>query len=80
VSATSAASVVWLTIFSIYRYAVPLELISAPLVIGVLVRVRGRPRMAAAVAALVCLLLAVWTKSPDWGACHGPRPTSTWTG
>jgi hypothetical protein len=62
-----ASYLVWLKMFSIYRYAVPLELIAAPLVIGTLTYALRRDWIALPAALVVCLVLIVWTKPLNWG-------------
>ena len=58
---------VWLKMFSIYRYAVPIELVSGALVVGALAYALRQSRIAVAVALPVCLFLFVWTKPLDYG-------------
>ena len=64
---TLASYLVWLKLFGIYRYLVPLELLSGPLIVGcILYLARGRAVRYAAVAILAILLIGT-TRVPDWG-------------
>ncbi len=60
---------VWLAMHSIYRYIIPLELLSAPLLIGALAYVLRR-RLVLPAAAVLTVFLMVTTRYPDWG--HQP--------
>jgi hypothetical protein len=64
---TAASYVVWLLMFSIYRYAVPLELVSSVLVAGCSVYVARGPKVSQVVTFVVCACLAVTTRPLDWG-------------
>jgi hypothetical protein len=62
-----AAYVAWLCVFSIFRYLVPLELISGALIVGAirfLVRERG---MRYAVVGILTVLLIGTTRTMSWG-------------
>lgn len=59
--------VVWLGMFSVYRYAIPLEMLSGALVIGVLAVLAPPWTRFLAMAAPVCLALSVSTRPPDFG-------------
>jgi hypothetical protein len=64
---TVVAYLIWLKLFGIYRYLVPLELLSGPLIVGCLVYlVRGRGIRYLAVAVLGSLLLGT-TRPMSWG-------------
>jgi hypothetical protein len=65
----------WLLAFSIQRYAIPLELLSAPLIVLLLARlveawrVEGETRGATAlpvVTVIVTLAIALWSQPTDW--------------
>ena len=57
----------WLKLFAIYRYLVPLELLSGPLIVGcVLYLLRGRAARYIALAILTGLLLGT-TRPMNWG-------------
>ena len=66
----SIAYVAWLLVFAIYRYAVPLEMLAAPALALIIVRLVPNARaqtIALASAALLCLA----TLQPaDWGRTH----------
>jgi len=62
-----ASYLAWLTMFSYYRYAVPLELIVVPLTIGTLAYALRRAGRTLAVALAVCLFLVTWTRPLNWG-------------
>jgi hypothetical protein len=67
---TLVAYVAWLKLFGIYRYLVPLELLSGPLVVGgIAYLLRGvRLRYAAlGAAAALALALVATTRPGDWG-------------
>jgi hypothetical protein len=64
---TLASYLVWLKLFGIYRYLVPLEVLSGPLIVGcVLYLARGIAIRYAGVAILSILLIAT-TRPADWG-------------
>lgn len=64
---TLATYVAWLKLFGIYRYLVPLEVLSGPLIVGgVVYLVRGMGWRHAVTALLVILLVAT-TRPADWG-------------
>ncbi len=55
----------WTELYSIYRYLVPLELLSGALLIGLL-RYLVRPGLAGPVFVVASMLLLVSTSAPDW--------------
>lgn len=57
----------WLPVFSIYRYLVPVEVLSSALVVSGSLLITRRPGFGLAAAAAVCLLLVVTTKPLDFG-------------
>jgi hypothetical protein len=60
--------ILWEKLFSIYRYAIPLEITGGVLFVGALrVLLPARPRLAAAAAAALTAGVAVATIYPDWG-------------
>jgi hypothetical protein len=62
------AYLVWLAFFSIYRYALPLEMLSPLLIALALARV---PQPGAAIALPVLLaLMAICVRAPGWGRLH----------
>jgi hypothetical protein len=61
-----ASFLLWTAIHSVYRYLVPLDLLTGALIIGLL-RYLLRPTVAAPVTALLCAALIAVTKPPDWG-------------
>jgi hypothetical protein len=64
---TLVSYLAWLKLFGIYRYLVPLEMLSAPLIVGcVLYLVPGRNARRAVVVILVALLVGT-TRSSSWG-------------
>ncbi|HEX7559968.1 MAG TPA: hypothetical protein VF386_12265 [Usitatibacter sp.] len=64
---TLASYLAWLALFGIYRYLVPLEMLSAPLIVGcVLYIVPGRNARRALVVILVALLVGT-TRTANWG-------------
>ena len=64
---TLASYLAWLALFGIYRYLVPLEMLSAPLIVGcVLYIVPGRTARRALVVILVALLVGT-TRTANWG-------------
>ncbi|UFZ01394.1 DUF2029 domain-containing protein [Bradyrhizobium ontarionense] len=69
--------VLWLLAFSIQRYLIPLELLSAPLIVLLLIRLidawRTRevpagspPRIVQAVTVIAALIVALWSQPTDW--------------
>jgi hypothetical protein len=68
------AYLVWMNLFSIYRYLVPLELL-APLVLWLIAqRLRPGPQAARLVAALLLVVVAAaLVKSPSWGRAKWAR-------
>lgn len=69
-----AAYLGWEKMFSIYRYAVPLEVLGGMLVIGAVnAMLGGWPRAAAAIATILTAAICTATIYPDWGHCpfHG---------
>ena len=64
---TIVSYLAWLKLFGIYRYLVPLELLSGPLIVGCLVYLfRGLPVRYATVAILAILLVGT-TRPGSWG-------------
>ena len=64
---TLVSYLAWLKLFGIYRYLVPLEMISAPLIVGcVLYVVPGRNARRAVVVILLALLVGT-TRTSSWG-------------
>ena len=64
---TLASYLAWLALFGIYRYLVPLEMVSAPLIVAcVLYIAPGRNARRALVIILVALLVGT-TRAPSWG-------------
>ena len=64
---TAVSYLVWLKLYSIYRYLVPLEILSGPLLVAcALYLVPGRHARRAAVAAAAIFLIGT-TRKPDWG-------------
>jgi hypothetical protein len=62
-----ASYVVWLKLYGIYRYLVPLELISGPLIVGGVLWI-VRPAIARSIAVVALAALVVFTTKPaDWG-------------
>jgi len=64
---TLAAYLAWIKVYGIYRYLVPLEMLSGPLIVGgALYLVRQRLVQAVAIVLLAGLLVGT-TRNPDWG-------------
>ncbi|HEY2629185.1 MAG TPA: hypothetical protein VGI57_08650 [Usitatibacter sp.] len=64
---TLAAYLVWLKLYGIYRYLVPLEMLSGPLIVGgILWLLRDRVARRLAVVVLAGLIVGM-TRVPDWG-------------
>ncbi len=64
---TLASYLVWLKLFGIYRYLVPLEMLAGPLIVGcALYLVPGRQPRRVAVVILAVLLIAT-TRAASWG-------------
>jgi hypothetical protein len=64
---TAVAYLVWLKLYSIYRYLVPLEMLSGPLIVAcALYVVPGRNARRAAIVALALLLVGS-TRKAEWG-------------
>lgn len=57
----------WLPVFSIYRYLVPVEVLSPALVVSGSMLLARRPRFGLAAAAAMCLVLIITTKPLDFG-------------
>lgn len=64
---TLASYVVWLKLFGIYRYLLPLELLSGPLVVGCLLYVLPRTAWRLAAVGVLTGLLIGSTRPADWG-------------
>jgi len=61
----------WEKLFSIYRYAIPLEIIGGMIFVGAIsVLLPKKPRLAAAAACLLTAAIGAATVYPDWG--HRP--------
>jgi hypothetical protein len=64
---TVASYLAWLKLFGIYRYLVPLEMLSGPLIVGcVLYLVPGRNARRALLVVLVAILVGT-TRTASWG-------------
>ena len=63
----TASYVVWLEMFSIYRYVVSLEVLAAVVIFGVAAQVTTKWTGGFAIAVPVCIALALSARSPDWG-------------
>ena len=64
---TLASYLAWLGLFGIYRYLVPLEMLSGPLIVGcVIYLVPGRNARRALLVVLVALLVGT-TRTANWG-------------
>jgi hypothetical protein len=62
-----ASYVIWIKLFGIYRYLVPLEVLSGPLIVGCLLYLlRGMSLRYACIVLLAALLVGT-TRSGDWG-------------
>jgi hypothetical protein len=57
----------WLVLFGIYRYLVPLEIVSGPLIVGALLYLFRGMRLRYASAAILAILLVGTTRHGDWG-------------
>jgi hypothetical protein len=57
----------WEFAFSIYRYAVVLEMLSGVVIIGALTRVVVQPRLRLGLAVTLAVIIAATTVHPDWG-------------
>lgn len=57
----------WLGMFSIYRYLIPLELLSGTIVIAVLARFMTQWTRYLATAVPICLALGLSSQIPNWG-------------
>ncbi|MEZ5286844.1 MAG: hypothetical protein R2712_18955 [Vicinamibacterales bacterium] len=63
----AVAYLVWLQLFSYYRYAIVLEALSLPLLIGLALHLRPRSRLAGAALFSIAVVLVSTTRAPDWG-------------
>jgi hypothetical protein len=61
-----ASFVIWAVVHSILRYTIPLEILSGPLIVGLLGRLL-RPRHAIVAIALATVGIAATTEHSDWG-------------
>lgn len=61
------AYVVWLRLFSVYRYIIPLEMLSGILVVAVLARLAPPWPRHLALSFTVCLALSLGVTVPNWG-------------
>jgi hypothetical protein len=59
--------VVWLAMFSIYRYAIPLEMLSGALIVGVSAVLASHWSRFVALAVPVCLALSLGVQVPNFG-------------
>jgi hypothetical protein len=59
--------VVWLRVFAVYRYLIPLEMLGGVIVIGAAARLAPRWTAHLALSVPVCLLLIFSIRVPDWG-------------
>jgi hypothetical protein len=64
---TLAAYVAWIKLFGIYRYLVPLEVLSGPLIVGCLLYLLRGMALRYACIVLLATLLAGTTRPGDWG-------------
>jgi hypothetical protein len=62
-----ASYAVWLALFSVYRYAIPLEMLSGALIIGVSAVLAPQWPRFVALAAPVCLALSIGVQVPNFG-------------
>ncbi len=58
--------VAWVHLIPLYRFALPLELLSGVLVLGAFVQVVGAHGRALVASAAICTVLVVWTKPLDY--------------
>jgi hypothetical protein len=63
---TGVSFVVWIALFGISRYLVPLELLSGTVVVG-LAGIALRERWLAPISVTLAVALVGWTVPPDWG-------------
>lgn len=56
----------WLGLFAIQRYAVALELLCAPVIVLLIVRICGASSWANIVAPIVAVVIALWSQPGDW--------------
>ena len=63
----AVAYAAWLQLYGIYRYLVPLELLSGPLIVGALVMICRTAAQRAAAIGVVTLALVTTTQPPDLG-------------
>jgi hypothetical protein len=67
------AYVVWLYLFAVYRYALPLELLSGIIIVFLLQKIYQNLNFALLTAALLALVLMLTTQPPNWGRMpYGP--------
>jgi len=64
---TLVAYLVWLQLYAIYRYLVPLEMLSGPLIVGCLVGLVREKKARIVAVALAAALIVGTTRPPDWG-------------
>ena len=65
-----ATYVVWLYVFSIYRYMATAELLSGLIIIGILSKIFATPRNLIIAAIVVTLLLLITTERSSWGRAY----------
>lgn len=72
-----ASYALWLRMFSIHRYAIPLELLTAPMIVLLLSRlmqawqtdrlvIAGKPRARQAAVIVTALAVVLWSQPADW--------------
>lgn len=67
--------IAWLALYSILRYAVPIEALTGLVVLAVVRWLAPRPRMVGAAMAFACVLMLGTTRYTDWG--HAPFASRT---
>jgi hypothetical protein len=66
-AATTIAYVLWLAVFSIYRYAVAIEMLAPLLIAALMAQLPFSAKLRAFAISLVMLLLSLSAWPPDWG-------------
>jgi hypothetical protein len=64
---TLVSYAVWIKLFGIYRYLVPLELLSGPLIVGCLLYLARPARLRYAAIVVLAILLVGTTRPMNWG-------------
>lgn len=64
---TLASYVAWIKLYGIYRYLVPLELVSGALIVGCVMYVFPRGRVQVAIVLVLAVLLVGTTRPGSWG-------------